>query len=202
MYFTRQECRKGLPLLLTICRQGVLIIMRALTLSATHYSLHPYWSSQTKTLAVNGRAAVVTSSTIKSAKDAQTSSTVGAYGSPKARSELLPNPLFSPCQPDPPLIPLHSLPYLTCSKMHWRCLNMGSDRACWRMRLIRVLCLLLCFCQDNCVWRCKDGFFLLKASENRISLPVALVLGCVGGVLIILVSVRLCLWRRGITFGR
>jgi len=37
---------------------------------------------------------------------------------------------------------------------------------------------------EPCTWVCEDGFFLLKKSEYRITLPVAIALGAVGGVII------------------
>jgi len=38
--------------------------------------------------------------------------------------------------------------------------------------------------EKKCVWACNDGYFLLEPNENRISQPMAIVLGAVGGVLL------------------
>jgi hypothetical protein len=35
---------------------------------------------------------------------------------------------------------------------------------------------------------CEDGFYLLKKSENRISMPVGIALGVIGGIILALLG--------------
>jgi hypothetical protein len=53
-----------------------------------------------------------------------------------------------------------------------------------------------------CTWVCEDGFYLLKKSENRISMPVGIALGVIGGIILALLVIRVVLWRRARAWGR
>jgi len=52
------------------------------------------------------------------------------------------------------------------------------------------------------MWACNDGFFLLKANENRISRPMAIALGAAAGLLLGLILFRVCCWGRRRNSGR
>mmetsp|Transcript_986 Transcript_986/g.1619 ORF Transcript_986/g.1619 Transcript_986/m.1619 type:complete len:367 (+) Transcript_986:43-1143(+) len=56
--------------------------------------------------------------------------------------------------------------------------------------------------EKKCLWACNDGYFLLEPNENRISQPMAIVLGAVGGVLLGLILFRVCCWKRARNSGR